>query len=701
MRLITRQGELVLPRDLTFEVTRNNPFLSEEGDATYPAELPATPDNLRVMGIPNRIDNASRPFLKQSTILYAGAFQLRGTLMMSAADRSTVTTALAIDNGDLWTNYGDKMLQEIVGDGNLISFNNMTALMAHVNSVNEPSTYKFPVVAVAKYENGKGVTIYQMNNEPDLTSTNTGAVPFELVYGERFVQDKGNTVSVPDGYGIAPQMLLHAALEAIFAAMDYTVTESIFNETPWNRILLLNNTSDAACKLRFKLSEMLPTCTLSELVSFLKNKFHVHVLADSASKTVRIVRMEDVLSPSNTPDIDISPLLDGSWAFDFHNTSRIVLSDDLSLDGAAPAKETVAAMEDKYSSCQPVTEAEYVQLNNYQHPELHMYFDCLILRKATGEYYRLVHDLNNGSQVVERLGTNAMTYDRQNSDETEAFAAADLFAPMVDLGNGILAPYVGERLHYNTHLTTDTDTDADNSEQKIIVAWYIGMQKDDDKQTYRMASTQHYDATGAAAQSISTDLTPLGLYNDFWKRYNRILLNGKIEVEGRVCYPMGMMQSINMTRTKLFNGQRLFPVSMHYAIGGKTVCGMSRFMNLKEYADMVDDSTNLFGLPEHRFKWVWQKPGIDQFVEENSWTDDSNPGIDESQSVTWQFTDGASGTVWLDQPTAAGLIAHRLIRYVTYHVHYIREDIQYGQILEEREWDVTERVETWFESEAV
>lgn len=702
MKLVTRNGELEIPKELCLEVTRNNPFFSEEGDASYPTELPASPHNLRIMGQPNRVDNGRRPFLKQPSILTVGPYQLHGTLIMSAADEETVTAALAIDNGDLWTNFRDKTLQEIVGDDSLITFDTMAQLLEHINAVNDDNRiYKFPVVAVEKYQNDKGVTFYQMNNEPDLTTTNTNAVPYDIVYAERLEKEKGNTVSVPEGYGIAPQLLMKDALDALFTAMGYTLTENIFSDAPWDRILLLNNTSDAACKLRFKLSEMLPACKLSEFVSFLKNKFHVVVKADSATKTARIIKMEDVLSPKNSPDIDITPLLDGRWNFDYHNATRVVLSDNLSIEGATPAKETVAALEEKYNSCQPVNESEFAALNNYLHPELFMYFDCLILRKATGEYCRLVHNINTGKQEVEILGTNAMTYDRQNSDDTEDFAANDLFAPMVDLGNGILAPYIGDRIHYNTHLTTDTDTDMDIVSQGIIVAWYIGMQKSDDKMTYRMSSPQHYDSFGAPVLGISIDLTPLGLFLDFWQRYNRILLNGKVEVEGHVCYKQAEMQSVDMIQTKLFNGQLLLPESMSYALGAKSVCEMSRFLVLKDYPDMVDDSTNLFPLPAHQFKWVWMKPGIDEFVERNTWSDDSNPGIDESQSVTWQFSDGATGKVWLDQPTAAGLIEHRLIRYVTFHVHYIREDIMYGQILEEREWDVVERTETWFESQAI
>lgn len=697
MKLNTQHGQLTLPRDLTFEVHRTNPFLNEEGDATYPTEIPASSANLRVMGQPNRIDDSRKPLLKQPAILTVGAFQLRGTLIMSASDRETITTALAIDNGDLWTNYRDMKLQKIVGDDALISFDNMQSLLKHVNAVSEPEMYRFPVAAVARNINEKGVAYYGMNNEPDLGSPSNATKPHSIVWEERLMTEKGSTVCVPEGYGIAPQLLLHKALDAIFEAMGYTLEENFFSTSPWNRILLLNNTSDAACKLRFKLSEMLPTCTLAELVSFLQNKFHCQVVADSAAKTARIVRMEDVLSEGNTPDLDISKMLDGRWAFEYHNEARVVLSDDLSLEDATAAKETVAALEEKYSSCQPVDEADFALLadNNLENDP---YFDCLIQRLATGDYYRLVHHINSGAQRIERLGTNAMTYDRKNADEAEEFAASDRFAPMIDLGNGILAPYIGERNHLNTHLTTDTDTDADNTEQPIIVAWYIGVQSDSDGLlTYRMASPQHYDAKGNAVTGIGTDLTPLGLYGDFWKRYNKIIRNGRMEVEGHVCYPQALLQAVDMTRTKIFCGQRLLPESMSYALGNKTVCGLSRFVTLKEYPGTTDDSTDLFPLPANTYKWVWNKDAIDEFIEENSFNRTENY-IEELQTVTYEFSDGATGTVWLDQPTAAGLIAHRLIRYVTFHIIYIKEDLQNGQILDRQEWDVTKRIETWFDS---
>lgn len=703
MKLTTKQGELTLPEGFSVTINRNNPFLTEEGDASYPVGLPLSSDNKKTLQYPHRVENASRPLRKQPAILSNGILQLRGTLIMSEIDENTASVALAIDNGDLWANFKDKKLKDIVGSGTIFTANSMTEMMNHVHSVNADLTtadYAFPVIAVSKYVNDKNITFFQINNEPDQTDTNT---PRHLVYETRTQIENGNSVWVPEGYGIAPQLYFHKALEHVFAAIGYTVTENFFAASPWNQLLLLNNNSDEACTLRFKLADMLPSCTLSELCEMLHDKFHIQVLADSNSKTVKIVRMEDLIDDENDADIDISDMLCGDWKHSFNESSRVVLSSDLSIDGAAGEKETVAELMEKYDHCQPVSEREFLTLETYYNPEDtgHDFYDCLVLRLATGDYYRLSHDMNTGLQKPERTGTNAMTYDRNNSDASEVFASADMIAPTVKLYDGVFAPYIGERIHYNTHMSTSTDTDKD-MQQPIIFAWHCGlMSVNSVNKFFRMANTQHYDNNGNSLGSIDTDLVPLGLYDGFWSSYNEILLNNKVEVEGRVEYPLHELMRIDMTKMKLYKGQKLLPENMEFAVGGKTVNMSSRFIVRKRYSDMIEDDSNIFPTPANRYRWKFDKREIDELIERYTFHHDLGGGVEEDQSATSTFTDLGSGMLWLGQPSAANLITHEMTRPVNIHVHYIKENLSTGQILEEHESNYPFVVTVRFVSEAI
>ena len=82
MKLTTNNGELDLPIDFSFEVELNNPFFSDEGDATIPATIPATPNNLKVLDNIHRVDRANRFLKTVPATLMAGAIQKHGQLII-------------------------------------------------------------------------------------------------------------------------------------------------------------------------------------------------------------------------------------------------------------------------------------------------------------------------------------------------------------------------------------------------------------------------------------------------------------------------------------------------------------------------------------------------------------------------------------------------------------------------------------------
>ena len=59
MRLITERGQFDLPLNFSLTLERTNPLLSDQGDATIPATLPASSRNLAVLGHKERIDRGN------------------------------------------------------------------------------------------------------------------------------------------------------------------------------------------------------------------------------------------------------------------------------------------------------------------------------------------------------------------------------------------------------------------------------------------------------------------------------------------------------------------------------------------------------------------------------------------------------------------------------------------------------------------
>lgn len=64
---------LDLPSDLSVELSRTNPFLTNEGSQSIPFTIPASSGNLVKLGFPERLRPTTRPETKRPAILLDGS----------------------------------------------------------------------------------------------------------------------------------------------------------------------------------------------------------------------------------------------------------------------------------------------------------------------------------------------------------------------------------------------------------------------------------------------------------------------------------------------------------------------------------------------------------------------------------------------------------------------------------------------------
>ena len=103
MRLVTQFGSIELPEDFSFEVERTNPFLSDEGDATIPATIPASQRNLNILENIDRVDKAFKFIKKVPAILQHGVFCKHGQLVIDTVNRKNgIAVSFAIENSDVY-----------------------------------------------------------------------------------------------------------------------------------------------------------------------------------------------------------------------------------------------------------------------------------------------------------------------------------------------------------------------------------------------------------------------------------------------------------------------------------------------------------------------------------------------------------------------------------------------------------------------
>lgn len=587
MKLITQNGPMDLPKDFRLRMERRNPLLSDEGDCTIPATLPSSSRNLASIDHRERIDRRNRYTNKIDAILQVGPIQKRGQLVLDTVHRRDgIDASFAIDSSDLYIKAKEKSLKAIFKEKDTEGVSKMTfesvaaAMTVMQQCYDNNDSYDFTVfpVGVAPYEiENQGVkeTVYQLNNEVNASQ--------ELVYESRVVHEGDVMMTVPLGYGIAPFLKLFALLDRLFECLGYTVTENCFDDRDEDGILanivVLHNCSDALVRNVLLYEDLVPSCNLSEFLDWLLAKFHAQPVVNSETKEAKIVLMEDMLTAQ--PDLDIGPLVEGDWNVRLNTSKRIVLTPTNSLEGTQPAYESFDELIDKYGG---YLEADEIQ---YEGKQL---VDCLILRKATGQFYVMNRNLNTGLPEQELLGTNHFVYDRKNSSDAESYSQTDVMPLMIVDYNLKKAtyPYIGARLHFHTSYENKKEDD----KQEIIIAQkafdrHFVFQTTGTTQKY-IPYTTSYD--GENELELPFGLTNFDLYPVFWEKYNTLLLNNTTLLNGRVKYSLGQFLNLDLSRPKLCLGQRLIPVSASADLTDRFGLTEVEMMLSKVFDDAVQDS---------------------------------------------------------------------------------------------------------------
>ncbi len=599
MKLITRKGELDIPVDFRMTMERTNPFLSDQGDASVPASLPATPRNIAALGHKNRIDSAEIYTNVEEAILKVGPLQKRGQLVIDTISSDDgIDASFAIDSSDLYVKMKDKSLKKIFDEVSE-TFNSTAQAVSHLYGIystgNMSYNYNVFPVAVSPYETdgsgGKKTLRYQLVNEPTANG---------LVYESRTVHDGDKEVIVPEGYGIAPFLRLSNVLDILFVQLGYTVTYNVFNYRDLKYIVLLHNCADCLCNPDHKIyyRDLVPSCTVAEFLNWLLAKFHAQPIVDSEARTVRILLMEDMLG--GEVDIDLTKHIEGRWKVTLQPKKRIVLTPSVTVAGeddddeegsleslTRPAAATVNEFVEKYGEYIEVDEDDWCTLTT-DSPAV---MGCVVLRTATGEFHALEINPKTGLQQTRRLGTNHFAYDRGNSDDTEPFEQKDTIPAML-CGHGLVTgakkdvvPFIGECIHFHTSINGENEKDSQN----IMVAQFRFNVYFAARTT---GTTQKFIPRDASVGGVSLSfaLTVEDMYSLFWRLYNELLLNQVPHLSARVMTSAARLMGADMALLKMADGQLLIPVKVSGSIGDLPVLADAEFILNKRFPQGIADT---------------------------------------------------------------------------------------------------------------
>lgn len=533
MKLTTAAGELTLPKNFSFELELKNPFFSEEGAATIPAEIPATNENLSILGYPNRLGKSGRTLRKHTAMLSHGIYAMDGSLIVGSADSDAISCSFATNESLLYSELQEKTLKEIFADKKryiIAPETWMWETCTRSRTVEDSGGLSVFPVRVTKDDFG-----FQMLNDPN--SDRDG-----FIYEKRTLTDKdGNKMNLPLRYGLTPFLQLYALIDLAFEFCGYEIEYNVFREYPYEDLTILNNTADACCVHNtIFLTDLVPDITFGDFIIWLKDKFGAVVSYDGKKVSVRLI--EKLIA--SDPDMDLTPYVRNGESLTFQPTSRVIIDCDKSIEGAEPPADQSI---DVYIASKKLKSIVKYPVDSLDDILDYGPNDDPVLIKRSGSIVNIYLELSAG---VQSLGSAAFKYDRGETEDSDERNAKDRYVPViVNETRKLITPLIGDAIH---HHTSAGEKESSSEDQAIQICWRLW----DGELGRYYGSTQPYTFSGAEHPS-HFPLTPDGLYHHFWKEYNRILLSGATEISVQIDFPMDKLLSLDTLKPKMYRGQRV------------------------------------------------------------------------------------------------------------------------------------------------
>ena len=106
--------EFQLPANFTPELSRTNPFLTDEGSQSIPLTLPASEHNLRLVGFLHRGAFVYRPQSKILVVLSEGSLWQRGNLVIGQVNKKEgIDCTVYMNEGELYEKIKDYKLRDL------------------------------------------------------------------------------------------------------------------------------------------------------------------------------------------------------------------------------------------------------------------------------------------------------------------------------------------------------------------------------------------------------------------------------------------------------------------------------------------------------------------------------------------------------------------------------------------------------------
>lgn len=579
LRIEVNGGVLDMPDDFKLELELTSPIFNTRGSQSPSFTLPGSSTNLRLLGFPNRLDRHVKLHTVDA-VLADGPFHRQCKLNILTAGPDGIEMSVGTDESLIYAAWSDVKLRDIEGwpvytpeaSTDAERVNLLINMLDLVYRRTLDTDYHVFPVAVERHGSGDEVN-YTVANEIKISSISPES---SLIYEQRQITATSGsdtaTVTVPRGYGLVPFLRVGRLLSLLFDLYGITLEENPFERDPQlARLVVLNNTLDAICAGYLDYRDMLPDCTVNDLLDSLFARFGAVVYLHAATMTACIVLLRDSLSAAPTADWD--SLTACRPKISVTAPQSLKLSSPTSYEGAAPAEESYDAFMDKNGRLVD-TRTDFGGL----------YTGALLtLHHFSGNIYKNITTIKGNTQnTVTSLYSSMFfpwfreyddmeTYELSGKDEcvpmapvpftnvSDASLPAEMYCPMFLCGVRNAHTVVNGRLSIDTDDTVNASTD-------LAFCFAHGELADADLSFGRfygspfcrsLTGSRYVDAEGNEYTYSLTYVGEDGAYNRFFREFDAMLRHANHTVELELNFTRPLINSLDLSKPVMLMGQLL------------------------------------------------------------------------------------------------------------------------------------------------
>lgn len=562
--------ELDLPQDFDIELSRTNPFLTEEGSQSIPLTIPCTANNMRLLGWSYRPNSTTRPFQRVPALLVDRTLMIQGEIVSTEAHPiDGVSASFYFREGKLYEKIKDKKLGDIPwpryeGPNESVEENAKYWMNVFLDSMNNQTAdqdyYIFSVITDEVHFYAYPFSDHYGEAKDDFKLILNKFVCYDkevYFYAETIQEYFDDTVyTLPIGYGVTPFLRLRYILIRLFDYIGYTFDTTYFDrDISLSRLCLLNNTADTITAGFLDYNQLIPTeTTIEDFLDLIQKNLGIRFVEDA--ETIRMIYWRELM-PSQ-PDLDLSVYIRDFPTFSKEEPKSIHIKYEPTYDVSdiLYTKETLERIADK-----DIEEIDLSTKNKLCFNYSAFLYTFWVVNED--EDY-LVDWLLSAPRINGIKNENTELINEENESTEEKNSNLDIML--------CFSIPEKQKIFYPTLEGTDPGAHVPGEQQRTQEYWYWGgtiHSYDYLKETWGSFSL--------VANSITADINPTtqdndNIFNSFYQELEQFYRHANQKLTYQALLPAHIISSMDITKPKIINGQKVLIERIDYVLGYTELC---------------------------------------------------------------------------------------------------------------------------------